>query len=64
MKHLLEQNKLTEEIKDEILATFSDEVTSEELIAALVRTIQILSIEFPDPERILDEVVRLLEEEG
>lgn len=55
-------DKFAEEVKDEIMASF-DELTSEEIIPGLVLAIRILSLQFPDPERVQDEVIRMLEEE-
>lgn len=61
MKTILDDT-FAEDVKDEVMA-LSDELTNEQLIPGLVRAIKLLSLAFPDPDRILDEVVRLLEED-
>jgi hypothetical protein len=61
MKTILDDT-FAEDVKDEVMA-LSDELTNEQLIPGLVKAIRLLAMSFPDPDRILDEVVRLLEED-
>lgn len=55
-------DRYSEDVKDEILASF-DELSEEEIIPGLVRAIRILSLRFSDPDRVLDEVIRMLEDD-
>ena len=56
-------DRFAEDVKDEVMA-LNDELTAEELIPGLVRAILVLSLAFPDPNRVIDEVMRLLEDGG
>ena len=57
-------DRFKEDVKDEILASF-DELTAEEVIPGLLRAIKVFSLQFPDPQRVLDEAVDILmAEEG
>jgi hypothetical protein len=55
-------DRYSEDVKDEILASF-DELSEEEIIPGLVRAIRILSLKFPNPGQVIDEVIRMLEDE-
>jgi hypothetical protein len=55
-------DRYVEDVLDELKVSF-DELTAEEIIPGLVAGIRHFAEQFPDPYQIIDEAMRLLEED-